>query len=206
MSSVKPFTRVEGVAAPLFLADINTDILMPSNWNIAHPDRLGDGLMRLWRFDAEGREIAGFVLNEPRYQAPRFLIAGPNFGTGSSRETAVWALLQFGIRAVIAPNFGEIFEENAFQNGLLPIRLPLDVARQLAEQMETAARPELCIDLEKGRIETAEGHHISFDIAPDRRHALLQGLDATLVIRSFAADIAAFQEADRRLRPWIYAR
>jgi 3-isopropylmalate/(R)-2-methylmalate dehydratase small subunit len=204
MTPLVPFRKVCGVAAPLFLADINTDTLMPSAWHVAHPDRPGEGLMRLWRYDAEGHERPDFVLNKDRFRQARFLVAGPNFGCGSSRETAVWAIRGYGIRAVIAPSFGEIFRENCFQNGVLPVELPLEAVRDLASLLETLDPPEICVDLSGRLVALPDGRTIAFDIAGDRRQALLEGLDATTLLLHHAKEIDAYQHEDGLKRPWIY--
>jgi 3-isopropylmalate/(R)-2-methylmalate dehydratase small subunit len=199
---MQPFTILRGPAAPLLHDNINTDILMPSHWGRDHPDRLGEGLLRDWRFDAAGAERPDFILNDPRYRAVRILVAGRNFGCGSSRETAVWGLAGYGIRAVIAPSFGEIFRDNAFQNGILAIDQPEATVQALA--LRLAETPVLTIDLLRCVIEQEGAAPLAFAIADDRRSALLEGLDETLLLRRFEADTAAFQRRDRLRRPWVY--
>lgn len=198
------FTSVTGIAAPLFMSNINTDALMSGEWGRDHPGDLGPGLLRHWRFGLDGRETPGFVLNDPRFRAARILVAGINFGCGSSRETAVWGLVAYGIRAVIAPSFGEIFRDNAFQNGLLAIDLPLATVEGLCADLAASSDPTMTVDLVR-RVVERRGQATAFDIADDRRAALLEGLDDTALLQRYEADTARFQSRDRLERPWVYA-
>lgn len=202
---MEAFTRLCGIAAPLLLANVNTDAMAPSHWGRDHPNNLGPGLFRDWRFDKSGAEVADFPLNNPRYRAARILLGGPNFGCGSARETAVWAAVGYGIRCVIAPSFGDVFRDNAFQNGLLCIDRPLRQVEALAAMVEAMDDPVLCIDLAAGTIEAGGRVIDGFSVPADRRAALLAGLDETMLLRGKEPAIAAFQAADAERRPWIYA-
>jgi len=203
---MEKFTRLTGIAVPMLQANIDTGALAPSTLARDHPDDLGRILFGNQRYLPSGEDDPEYVLNTPRYRDSRILVAGPNFGCGSSRETAVWALMGFGIRCVIAPSFGDIFRDNAFQNGLLPIILPEKDVRAIVTSLNDANDPSLNVDLEQGTIEMASRPPIHFDIAPERRIALLQGLDETEFLYSCNADILAFQSGDRASRPWIYVR
>jgi 3-isopropylmalate/(R)-2-methylmalate dehydratase small subunit len=147
-----------------------------------------------------------FVLNDPRYAACSIMIAGPNFGCGSSRETAVWALMNYGIRCVIASSFGEIFYENCFQNGLLPVALTRAEVEAIARRVQAAPKPEVTVDLVACRIDLPDGSQYSFSLASDRREALLEGLDEFDILLRKLPDIEAFQARDAEQRPWIFAR
>lgn len=203
---MEKFTRVCGVAAPFMAADVNTDNIMPSIYNRDNPDNLGPGLFYNWRFLSPGVENPEFFLNLPRYRGAKILVAGENFGCGSSRENAVWGLTAYGVRCVIASSYGDIFRDNAFQNGLLPLILPRAQVDELAALLEKAEAPSLCVDLEHRRIEALDRAPISFELADDRRSALMEGLDETQLLLRNENEIAAFQRADRVRRPWIYER
>ncbi len=203
---MKKFTRVCGIAAPMYIANIDTGKLGHGEWNRDHPEQPGGGLFLDWRLDANGQQDPEFILNRPRYKDCKVLVSGPNFGCGSSRETAVWALLDVGISCVIAPSFGDIFRDNSYQNGLLPIVLPDEEVLALVAYLEAAGVPKLCVDLETCRIEVPGRLPLAFSIAGDRRLALLEGLDETTLIHRSEPDIAAFEAADRLQRPWIYGR
>ena len=208
------FTIVTGPAAALLRPNINTDILAPLR-RADRPDAppmlpktfavdIGDFLFAPWRYDRNG-EIADFVLNRAPFRHAKFLLAGPNFGCGSSRETAVWGLLHFGIRCVIAPSFGTIFHGNCFKNGLLPIALPLELVEHLAGAVERdgVAMP-LAVSLVDREIVTYRGERIGFEIEEFRRNALINGLDDIAQTLAYQADIDLFTQADRMRRPWVY--
>lgn len=200
---MRKFERLTAVAAPLMIANIDTGALAPSEWGRDNPNNLGPGLLLEMRQTPAGVACPDFVLNQSRYQGCAILLAGPNFGCGSSRETAVWALMQYGIVCVIAPSFGDIFRDNAYQNGLLPIELSATDVRSLATAMETAAAPLLTVDLETQTIDSPAGV-FSFSTPSDRRAALLEGLDETLWLRRCEEEIADFRRNDQLLRPWLY--
>ena len=199
------FTVHRGVAAPLLRINIDTDAIIPSReMKRVSKSGLGAGLFAGWRYlDAPARTPdPDFVLNQPAFAGASILLAGANFGCGSSREHAVWALVEFGIRAVVAPSFGAIFYGNCIRNGLLPIELPEDVVRSLAEA--TADGTPLRIDLERCVLESPHGEVHSFQIQPALRLMLLEGLDPIALTLKMSDQITAFEDADRLERPWIY--
>jgi 3-isopropylmalate/(R)-2-methylmalate dehydratase small subunit len=203
---MEKFSVLRGIAAPLMLPNIDTDRIIRIERVVGVPhERQGEYLFEAMRFNADGSENPGFILNQPPYREARILLAADNFGCGSSRENAVWALLGWGLRCVIAPSFGDIFFGNCFQNGMLPIRLPAATVERLAAEIEADAQHALCVDLERQRIVTAKGEEIAFDVEPLRRRMLLEGLDEIGLTLQHEAAIAAFQRADRRARPWLYA-
>jgi 3-isopropylmalate/(R)-2-methylmalate dehydratase small subunit len=171
---MRQFTCLTATAAPLMHNNIDTDAIIAARSMEGGVRALGPLVFTNWRFDLKGKERPEFVLNQPRYRGASFLIAGRNFGCGSSRETAVWALADYGIRAVIAPGFGDIFHENALQNGLLPIALAENLVEQLAGWIELATTPEITVDLEANRISAPGMAAIPFSIDPERRRALLE--------------------------------
>jgi 3-isopropylmalate/(R)-2-methylmalate dehydratase small subunit len=157
------------------------------------------------RFTPDGTERADFVLNQPRYRDARIILAGPNFGCGSSRETAVWSLMEAGIRCVIAPSFGDIFHDNAFQNGLLPLKLDMDDIERIAGALGRSNAAEMTIDLARGELLVPGLEPIRFELAEDRRVPLMEGLDQlSFILRSTDA-IDAFERDDATARPWVYA-
>lgn len=200
-----PFTRLQSVAAPMPDADIDTDIIFPARFLVlTQKAGLGPYAFYEKRFDEQGRERPEFVLHRPRWRGASILVAGPNFGCGSSREQAPWALADLGLRCIIAPGFGEIFQANCLNNGMLPIRLaPREHARVLAAAQSGA---QLTVDLHSRSITLPEGEPIVFEIAERARQALLEGRDEIERIRQQAgAQIAAFEAAQRQRQPWLYA-
>ena len=201
---MEKFTTISGTAAPLLLANINTDAISPMAAGRSAATDLGAMLFANWRYDADGREQPDFVLNRPPFRHSAILVAGTNFGCGSSRERAVWSLMRFGLRCIIAPSFGEIFHENALQNGLLPVVLPAEECASLGQLLETTDRRTVTVDLERCLVERPDGRKIPFSVSPERRTALMQGLDEIDVILGMLPDIDRHESADRVLRPWIY--
>lgn len=206
---MEPFTVLRGVAAPLLMNNVNTDLIAPSLVPGRTPDEaaklpLKVKLFANLRYDRTGAERADFVLNQPRSRGVGILLAGPNFGCGSSRETAVWSLMEYGIRCVVAPSFGDIFHDNAFQNGLLPLRLPMTEIERIAAALERANAPEMTVDLQRCVLEVPGLAPIRFELAEDRRAPLLAGLDQLGFILQSTAEIAAFEDADGIKRPWAY--
>lgn len=201
---MQKFDRLVGPAAPLMQENINTDAIMPTPWIIEVNADWANGLFRRWRYDLSGQEIADFPLNQSRFRNATILVAGSNFGCGSSREEAVWGLDEFGIRCVIAPSFGDIFFENAFKNGLLPIVLPAAEVAAIADALAVAALPELVVDLGRCTVVPPGGVEIAFSIDPGRRAALLDGMDEIDQTLARSGEIDDFQAADRRRRPWIH--
>jgi 3-isopropylmalate/(R)-2-methylmalate dehydratase small subunit len=203
---MEKFTVQRGVAAPLMRTNIDTGTIIASIWMRSRSTDLGQKVFANWRYEADGREKPDFILNQPRYRTSRILISGPMFGCGSSREAAVWALMRFGIRCVIAPSFGEIFFDNALENGLLPVVLPEAETQSLAATVERSATPELTVDLPRCRVIDCDGREIPFAISAERQAALLDGLDETSLILRYETEIDAFRAADARARPWMYLR
>jgi 3-isopropylmalate/(R)-2-methylmalate dehydratase small subunit len=188
------------VAAPLLSADINTDAIIPMRWLVtAQRSGLGKGLFSEWRYRPDGAEDPHFVLNQPRYRNAGILLAGSNFGCGSSREHAPWALLDFGIRCIIAPSFASIFYENCLKNGLLPVMLAPEMIAQLA-----ACGTALTVDLNTCTINNGAGLVISFELEAPHRGALLEGRDGIDHTLQHAQAIADFQRRDRTARPWVW--
>ena len=204
---MEKFTELTGIAAVMPMENINTDAIIPVRWIVNYGMDLGEGLFGFWRYDRAGAEVADFILNRPPYRQSKILVAGRNFGCGSSREEAVWALVGFGIRCVIAPSFGDIFYANAFNNSLLPIRMaPADI-EALRAAPEFVASASLTVDLEACVVRVPGGAlDVHFELEPQRRTALLMGLDHVDLTQLHAAEISAFQAADRVARPWIYRR
>jgi 3-isopropylmalate/(R)-2-methylmalate dehydratase small subunit len=201
---MKKFTTLTGTAAALMRINVNTDAIIPTNWLRCWSSDLGKGMFTIWRYDADGKENPDFVVNQPKYRNASILISGTNFGCGSSREAAVWALMKYGIRCVIAPSFGDIFFSNSFQNGLLTVILLQEQVEKLAEAVSRAPRPMVTVDLQTCTITTPDGAKVSFKIDPARREALLQGLDEIGATMKHESEIAAFQARDQKARPWIY--
>jgi 3-isopropylmalate/(R)-2-methylmalate dehydratase small subunit len=202
---MQPFTTLRGPAAPFLAINVDTDQIIPArHLKTIRRTGLGVALFESLRYDEEGRERPDFVLNQPKYRNAKILIAGENFGCGSSREHAPWALLDFGIRCVIAPSFADIFYNNAFKNGMLLITLPKEQVELLAEEAETAADPTFEIDLEAQEIRRPTGNApIRFDIDPFKKHCLLNGLDDIGLTMERVDKIAAFEARRRVEMPWL---
>ena len=209
-----PFVTHAGVAAPLIRSNIDTDTIIPSReMRRVSKQGLGEGLFAGWRYlegDRETRAInPDFVLNKPQYAGASILLAGSNFGCGSSREHAVWALLEYGFRAVIAPGFGMIFYHNAMRNGLLPVRLPEPAIMTLSSpglSGAAASSGPVAIDLQDSTVTGSAGLSYRFDIEPVYRDMLLQGMDAIDMTLQHQDRIDEFQSGDRQTRNWAYLR
>ena len=200
-------TRIAGIAAPMMIDNIDTDAIAPTQMLHDAAADFGHLLFGMWRYSdkAGTAERADFVLNREPYRRARILLAGVNFGCGSSREHAVWALMGFGIKSVIAPSFSDIFYDNAFKNGLLAIALPRETIDPIAAAVEAGHEGrEMTVDLESCTITTSTGATIAFPIDPARRTALLEGLDEIGLTLTAGDAITAFQQRDRTARPWIY--
>jgi 3-isopropylmalate/(R)-2-methylmalate dehydratase small subunit len=194
---MQKFTAVTGIAAPLMKANIDTDVIIPAKCLVGHRrDQLGAFCFEAYRYRPDRSENPDFVLNQSRYRSAQVLVTGENFGCGSSRESAVWALAGIGMRCVIAPGFGDIFFNNAFQNGMLLIRLPKEQVEQLAAELESAATSTVTVDLQK--------QIIALPVDAERRQALLEGRDEIGITLTRDAEIRAFQQRDRDVRPWVY--
>ncbi|MDG4649429.1 3-isopropylmalate dehydratase small subunit [Roseibacterium sp. SDUM158017] len=201
---MEKFNRLTGVAAPLPLINVDTDMIIPKQFlKTIKRSGLGKNLFDEMRYDDDGNEIADFVLNKPAYRDAQILVAGENFGCGSSREHAPWALLDFGIRCVIAPSFADIFFNNCFKNGILPIVLPQEDVDKLMDDAERGANAVVTIDLENQMITGPDGGEITFDVDPFRKHCLLNGLDDIGLTLEKAAAIDSFEAQADQARPWV---
>jgi 3-isopropylmalate/(R)-2-methylmalate dehydratase small subunit len=197
------FTVLTGVAAPLRIMNVDTDMIIPARYlKTIQRTGLGAGLFSSMRFNEDGTEKADFVLNRPAYRKASILIAGDNFGCGSSREHAPWALLDYGIRCVIAPSFADIFFNNCFKNGVLPIALPQAIVDRLMAAAENGANATFTVDLERQEIAMPDGERVAFDVEPFRRHCLLNGLDDIGLTLQQGAAIDAYEARMRTERPW----
>ncbi len=198
------FTTLTGVAAPLNMINIDTDAVIPKQYlKTIKRTGLGVALFSEMRYHDDGSEIEDFVLNQPAYREAKILITGENFGCGSSREHAPWALLDFGISCIIAPSFADIFYNNCFKNGILPIQLPHEDVAKLLDDAERGANATLTIDLEKQQISGPDGGTISFDIDPFRKHCLLNGLDDIALTLEKEAKISSYEAKAQAARPWV---
>ena len=198
------FTTLTGVAAPLPMVNVDTDMIIPKQFlKTIERTGLGANLFDEMRFDREGNELPEFVLNRPAYRNAEILVAGENFGCGSSREHAPWALLDFGIRCVIAPSFADIFFNNCFKNGILPVALPQDAVDALMEDARKGANARMTVDLEAQTVTASDGGSFSFDVDPFSKRCLLEGLDDIGLTMERASDIDAFEAKARALRPWM---
>ena len=201
---MESFTRLTGLAAPLRDANIDTDIIFPARFLlITAKTGLGRYAFYEWRYGPDGKETPGFVLNDPKFKGAPILVAGDNFGCGSSREQAPWALHDLGVRCVISTSFGEIFYANCFKNGMLPVVV---TAEQLAELMADAEDGlPIEVDLEAQEVRRRNGAPIAFEVEPWRREALLNGWDEiAIVIKQDGALIDAFERDQRLAKPWLY--
>ena len=201
---MQAFTTLTGVAAPLPLANVDTDKIIPARFlKTIKRTGLGRNLFDGLRYDADGQERPDFVLNQGQYRRAEVLIAHENFGCGSSREHAPWALLDFGIRCVIAPSFADIFHNNCFKNGILPITLPREVCDQLMEDARLGGNARLTVDLPRQVVVRPNGQEISFEVDPFRKHLLLNGLDDIGQTMQRADAIEAFEERRRAEAAWM---
>jgi 3-isopropylmalate/(R)-2-methylmalate dehydratase small subunit len=200
---MEKFTRLTGVAAPLPMVNVDTDMVIPKNYlKVTERTGLGKHLFAEMRFNADGSERPDFVLNRPAWRQAEILVAFENFGCGSSREHAPWALRDFGIRCVIAPSFADIFFNNCFKNGILPLVLPKAVCVELIDDAERGANATLTIDLEAQELTRPDGERIAFEVEPSRRSRLLAGLDEISATVAKAHRIDAFEARLRRSQPW----
>jgi 3-isopropylmalate/(R)-2-methylmalate dehydratase small subunit len=203
---MEKFTTLTGIAAPLPLINIDTDMLVPKQYlKTILRTGLGKILFSEMRFRADGAEITDFVLNKSPWRQAKIIVAGANFGCGSSREHAPWALLDFGIRAIIAPSFADIFHNNCFKNGILPIILPQPQVDLLMADAQSG-NPTLTIDLEAQTITRPNGETLAFNVEASSRRALLDGLDEIGLSLRHAAEVDQFEELQYRAQPWLYAR
>ncbi len=197
------FTKLTAVAAPLPLVNVDTDMIIPKQFlKTIQRTGLSKGLFYELRFDEAGKP-KDFVLDQPAYRDAKILVAGENFGCGSSREHAPWALLDAGIRCIIAPSFADIFYNNCFKNGILPIVLPQEQVDLLMDDAERGANAVVTVDLEKQEITGPDGGTLSFEVDPWRKHCLLNGLDDIGLTLETGAKIEAFEEKRRQSQPWL---
>jgi 3-isopropylmalate/(R)-2-methylmalate dehydratase small subunit len=202
---MQPFNKLEGIAAPLDMINVDTDMIIPKQFlKTIKRTGLGVNLFDEMRYDDDGKEIPDFVLNRAPYRNASILIAGENFGCGSSREHAPWALLDFGIRCVIAPSFADIFYNNCFKNGILPIKLPQEQIDILMKEAADADGRNFTVDLENQTIRRPTGNEtFSFDVDPFRKHCLMNGLDDIGLTMQKADKIAAYETAHKAAQPWL---
>ncbi|RED49137.1 3-isopropylmalate dehydratase small subunit [Aestuariispira insulae] len=201
---MQKFTQLTGIAAPLDLINIDTDMIIPKQFlKTIHRTGLGKNLFDEMRYDDNGQPIADFVLNKEPYTAAQILVAGDNFGCGSSREHAPWALLDFGIRCVIAPSFADIFYNNCFKNGILPIKLPRETVDQLMEKAERGGNAMFTIDLENQDVVDPDGNKHAFEVDEFRRHCLLNGLDDIALTLQKDEKITSYEGKRADEAPWV---
>ena len=201
---MQPFRTLTGIAAPLRMIDVDTDRIIPKQFlKTIRRTGLGANLFNDLRYTPDGAEIADFVLNRKPWRKAEILIAGENFGCGSSREHAPWALLDFGIRCVIAPSFADIFYNNCFKNGILPVTLPEAAVADMLDQSEQGDNARFTVDLERNRVTAPDGSEMGFEIDPFRRRCLLEGLDEIGLTLENAAAIDGFEAARRASLPWL---
>ena len=197
------FTKLTSVAAPLPLINVDTDMIIPARFlKTIKRTGLGKSLFFVLRFDDDGNERSDFVLNKPAYKGAKILVTGKNFGCGSSREHAPWALADYGIRCVIAPDFADIFYNNSFKNGMLLIKLPQEQVDKLMDDAERGANATVTADLEAQEITGPDGGLIKFDIDPFKKHCLLNGLDDIGLTLQKEDKISAFEASQKASQPW----
>ena len=200
---MQKFDHLTGPAAPMPMANIDTDQIIPKQFlKTVDREGLGKGLFYDFRFDFDGKEKPDFVLNQAAYKGVKMLIAGDNFGCGSSREHAPWALLDFGIRCVISTSFGDIFYNNCFKNGVLPIKVSPEDLEKLFDDADRGANATLSIDLEKQEIRGPDGGVVKFDIDPHRKKCLLEGLDDIGLTMVMGGKIDNYEQKAQAARPW----
>ncbi len=199
------FKSLTGVAAPLPMMNVDTDMIIPKQFlKTIKRTGLGKNLFDEMRYTQDGKEIPGFVLNKPQYRQAKILVTGDNFGCGSSREHAPWALLDFGIRCVIATSFADIFYNNCFKNGILPIVLPKAEVDKLMDDAQRGANAIVSIDLEKQEIRGPDGGCIKFEVDAFRKHCLLNGLDDIGLTLEKRRHIDGFEDKNRMAQPWLW--
>jgi len=203
---MQKFTTLTGVAAPMPMPNIDTDKIIPAeHLKTIKRTGLGKVLFERMRYTDDGKERPDFVLNKPAYRDAKIIVAGDNFGCGSSREHAPWALLDFGITCVISTSFADIFYNNSFKNGILPIKLPKEDVDKLLDDASRGANAVITIDLEKQEIRGPDGGCIKFDIDPFRKHCLLNGLDDVGLTMQKKPKIDGFEAQQKSAQPWLYA-
>ena len=198
------FTTMTGIAAPMPLVNIDTDMIIPKQFlKTIKRSGLGANLFDEMRFDRQGNEIADFVLNQEAYRSAEIIVAGENFGCGSSREHAPWAIKDFGVRCVIAPSFADIFYNNCFKNGILPIALPQEAVDVLMKDAEKGANARMTIDIEAQTVTTSDGDVFAFEVDAFKKHCLMEGLDDIGLTMAKAESIDNFEAQASQARPWV---
>ncbi|MCD1626579.1 MAG: 3-isopropylmalate dehydratase small subunit [Paracoccaceae bacterium] len=198
------FNKLSGIAAPLPLINIDTDMIIPKQFlKTIKRSGLGVNLFDEMRYDDDRNEIPDFVLNKPQYRNAEILVAGDNFGCGSSREHAPWALLDFGIRCVIAPSYADIFFNNCFKNGILPIVLPQEQVDILMKDAEKGANARIEVDLDAQTITSSDGEVFTFDVDPFKKHCLMNGLDDIGLTLEKKSSITSYEAKLASERPWV---
>jgi 3-isopropylmalate/(R)-2-methylmalate dehydratase small subunit len=202
---MEKFKTLTAIAAPLPMINVDTDKIIPAKWlKTIKRTGLGPALFEAIRYRKDGSEDPGFVLNKEPYRHAQILVTGENFGCGSSREHAPWALLDFGFRCIIAPDFADIFYSNAFKNGILLVKLPQATVDKLMADAEKGANARLTVDLERQVVVRPDGEEVPFDIDPFRKHCLLNGLDEVGLTLQKAETITGFEATQRTATPWLY--
>lgn len=202
---MEKFTVVSGIAAPLPMANIDTDIIVPKQFlKTIKRSGLGKAAFYDMRYDKDGNPNPDFVLNREPYTQAKILVAGPNFGCGSSREHAPWAILDLGIRCVISTSFADIFYSNCFKNGILPIKVSEEVHAKLLDDASRGANAIITVDLEKQEITGPDGGKVSFDVDPFRRHCLLNGLDDIGITLQYEEAIDSYEDRLKQQQPWLF--
>ena len=200
---MEKFTRLTGIAAPMPLVNIDTDMIIPKQFlKTIQRSGLGKNLFDEMRYTESGAEIPDFVLNQPAYRKAEILVAGDNFGCGSSREHAPWALLDFGIRCVIATSFADIFYNNCFKNGILPVVMPQEVVDVLMADARKGANARMTVDLEAQTVTTSDGQTFQFQVDSFRKHCLMNGLDDIGLTLEKVAAIDTYEKRAQTTRPW----
>ncbi len=201
---MEKFTKVTGIAAPMPLVNIDTDMIIPKVFlKTIKRSGLGVNLFDEMRYDRQGNEIADFVLNKPAYRTAQIIVAGDNFGCGSSREHAPWALADFGIKSVISTSFADIFYNNCFKNGILPIVLPQEAVDVLLKDAEKGANARMEIDLEAQTVTASDGQVFAFEVDAFKKHCLMNGLDDIGLTMEKAVSIDSYEAKAATLRPWV---
>ena len=202
---MQPFTSMSAIAAPLPIENVDTDMIIPKQFlKTIKRTGLKDGLFYEMRWTADGQK-KDFILDQPAYQNAKIIVAGPNFGCGSSREHAPWALLDFGIRCVISEGFADIFYNNCFKNGILPIKVPKEVIDKLMDDASRGSNAVIEVDLEKQEIKGPDGGTVHFDIDPFRKRCLLEGLDDIGLTMEKKSSIDDFEKKQKEAQPWLHA-
>ncbi|NQV82702.1 MAG: 3-isopropylmalate dehydratase small subunit [Rhodospirillales bacterium] len=202
---MEKFTTLTGVAAPMDLINIDTDMVIPKQYlTTIERTGLGRGLFHEMRYNKDGSDNPDFVLNKPAYKNASILVAGDNFGCGSSREHAPWALLDYGIKCVISTSFADIFYNNCFKNGILPIRLPREDVEKLLEDAERGANATITIDLETQTITGPDGGEIKFELDEFKKHCLFNGLDDVGLTMEKEDKIAGYEDSRKASEPWLF--